>query len=270
MTHRFPVDFIQVKPYGNQGDLKCDGYDKASEIVFQVYAPGEFKEAKLRKKIREDFEGACKHWQNHMTKWVLVHNGIDGLPPYAVQLLLELEKTSGVKIEEWAEAKLRTIVFELEEHQLTSIFGPAPSKSTFANLEFEELESVVEDLAKLEPDPLLAVSAPSPQKLSANSLSDVRADLLKIGRQRERLVQDYFEEMDTPDRGNQIAAAIRQKYSMLKSQATESNKIFDELHAWVGAGSSDIDKQAASLAVLSYFFERCDIFEDAVDSQAQK
>ena len=39
MSHAFPGDFEPVRPYGPQGDLKCDGFRRSDGTVFQCYGP---------------------------------------------------------------------------------------------------------------------------------------------------------------------------------------------------------------------------------------
>ncbi len=56
-------EFIQIRPYGNIGDRKCDGLFHADGTVFQVYSPDDLKQAELQKKIKEDCDGAVKHWK---------------------------------------------------------------------------------------------------------------------------------------------------------------------------------------------------------------
>ena len=56
--------FMQIRPYGNIGDRKCDGlfFDEGESTVFQVYSPDELKLADVIKKVREDLNGAVENW----------------------------------------------------------------------------------------------------------------------------------------------------------------------------------------------------------------
>ncbi len=47
MAHAFSGDFQPVRPYGNKGDLKCDGFRVSDGSVFQCYAPDSMKIRKL-------------------------------------------------------------------------------------------------------------------------------------------------------------------------------------------------------------------------------
>ena len=51
-------EFMQIRPYGNIGDRKCDGLFFEDGVVFQVYSPDELKQAEVQAKIEEDLAGA--------------------------------------------------------------------------------------------------------------------------------------------------------------------------------------------------------------------
>jgi hypothetical protein len=61
MELAYPRDFQRIRPYGNQGDQKCDGYLASTKAAFQVYAPRTMKQAQLSKKACGDFDGAVHH-----------------------------------------------------------------------------------------------------------------------------------------------------------------------------------------------------------------
>jgi hypothetical protein len=74
-------EFVQIRPYGNIGDRKCDGLFVADGTVFQVYSPDEFTQAEVMRKIHEDLDGAVGHWADSMKQWIFVYNVRRGLPP---------------------------------------------------------------------------------------------------------------------------------------------------------------------------------------------
>ena len=55
-----PADFQRVRPWGNAGDRKNDGYLRSTRTLFQVYAPNEMSAPKAIAKIHEDFHGALQ------------------------------------------------------------------------------------------------------------------------------------------------------------------------------------------------------------------
>jgi hypothetical protein len=80
-------EFIQIRPYGNIGDRKCDGLFASEGHIFQVYSPDEMKLAALKRKINDDLGMAVKHWAEQMKQWTFVYNARRGLPPDIPELL---------------------------------------------------------------------------------------------------------------------------------------------------------------------------------------
>jgi hypothetical protein len=265
MAHGFAGDFQPVRPYGAKGDLKCDGYRASDRTVFQCYAPDSTKLRDLLAKIDEDFHGAVAHWGQRLHRWTFVHNDIRGLPAKAVQKLAELEGTNPkIQIGTFAEAEMRSVAMGLELHQLEDLFGPVPSQRTLERLDFAALRPVLIAIQRQEPPVDPPLGAPSPLKLQNNALSHDAAGLLRQGRRREKLVQDFFDAWPDPSFGEAIARGFRNRYQALKSVGLGPDEIFGELQAFAGGMDGEPSRQAAVLAVLSYFFESCDIFEDAL------
>lgn len=110
MTCGFTGDFQPVRPYGAQGDLKCDGFRASDGTVFQCYAPDAMKLADLLKKIDEDFHGAVAHWGARMQRWEFVHNDVRGLPAEAVQRLHDLQTAHpSIRTSVFGEAEMRNV-----------------------------------------------------------------------------------------------------------------------------------------------------------------
>ena len=263
MSHAFIGDFVPVRPYGAKGDLKCDGYRQSDKTVFQCYAPDSTKIAVLLTKMDKDFLGAVAHWGKDMERWEFVHNDGRGLPAPAVQKLNELHQLHpAVTLTELSEAALRSIAMALELHQLEDLFGAVPSGRTLEQLDFLALRPVLMSIERKEPDANASVTAPSAEKLERNALSIDAAGLLQQGRRREQLVESFFEQWPSPDLGEQIAEGFRSRYRALKGAGLSADQIFGELQTFAGGMTGTPLRQGAVLAVMSYFFERCDIFED--------
>ena len=264
MAHGFPGDFEAVRPYGSRGDLKCDGFRASTGTVSQCYAPDSTRLADLLAKIDEDFHGARAHWGARMRGWDFVHNDERGLPADAVRHLDDLRAAHpDIKIGVVSEAELRAIVMRLELHQLEDLFGLAPSQRTMERLDFAALRPVVRAIQAREPEADPPLAPPTPKKLQYNDLSDDAAELLRQGRRREKLVQDLLDAWPDPGFGEGIAEGFRKQYEALKVLGLGPEAIFSQLQTFAGGMEGEPSHQAAVLAVLSYFFERCDIFEDA-------
>ena len=63
-----------------------------------------------------------------------------------------------------------------------------------------------------------------------------------------------------------MAAAFRLRYQELKTEGWVPDDIFAELQRFVaGDGVASPSHQAATLAILAFFFEACEIFERPPD-----
>ena len=262
-AHVWGPDFERVRPYGNQGDFKCDGRRISTGTIFQCYAPRTPRAAQLNKKIRDDFGGALAHWPD-MAEWIFVFNDNDGLPPSTSQLLDELRaEHEEIDIRLWTEPALQELAERMPPHGWESVFGPVASLSTFDALTFKDLQPVVDELARHQPEPgEEPLDPPSAEKLERNALSEEATALLRLGRRKEAMVERYFQNAPVPDLGEQIAEAFRQRYAELKANDYPPGQIFSSLQRFAGGMEGSPIRQGAVLAVLSYYFERCDIFED--------
>lgn len=258
----YKADFMACRPWGNVGDRKNDGFLKSERRLFQVYAPNEMEATKAIAKITEDFEGAKVHWGKHFDKWVFAHNAADGIPPHVLSLLLEFEKVNpGITLEPWSLEEFRLIFRRLTIDDLIPWLGAAPSDETKALLGFSDLRPVLETLGN-RPAPSDAAVRDVPMgKIEANALSESIATLIKGGMSKAPLVEKFFAQWHDETLGERIAEAFRTEYQRLRPLHTP-NGIFSELQAWAGGrGRGTPEHEMAVLAVIAYYFERCDIYE---------
>lgn len=94
------------------------------------------------------------------------------------------------------------------------------------------------------------------------------AGLIEIGRIRSSVVPRYLEEMPDDDRPEAIAEAYRDRYATLRDGGLPADRIFLELWRFTGGEhfAGEPMKAAAVTAVRTYFFDRCDIFENTPKS----
>jgi hypothetical protein len=261
MEKRYPGDFIRVRPWGNVGDRKNDGYLKSKRMLFQSYAPNEISASACVSKIDEDFSGALPHWNTYFDTWVFVHNSLQGLGPDVTEKLLALgKKHIELTLTHWGFEELRQEAMRLLEPELASLLGPAPSRQGMMDLGLADLLPVLDHIARLAPvvDPDLR---PVPaDKLQRNLLSDSVAALLRAGMSRADLVRKYFKLKTTLQ--DQLAESFRTKYRDLRATPASPDDVFAGLQRFAGGDLVPTPaRQNAVLAVLAFFFEECDIFE---------
>lgn len=264
--HAIGADFEEVRPYGPYGDLKCDGRRISSGSIFQCYAPEAMKEADLIAKIDEDFHGARAHWGRNMQEWVFVHNDGRGLPPNAVQHLDALRKAHvPLQISTWSEPELLVLAMGLDLPSLQALFGFAASIAIVDRLVLSDLIPIIDALQRQDSPANPPLTPPSPEKLEKNALSEESGLFLRIGRRKSNLVDTFFRKSPRPDLGERIAEAFRTRYAELKALDLPADTIFKHLQDYAGF-NGEPKRQGAALAVLAYFFDSCDIFEDPVAS----
>jgi hypothetical protein len=263
MERCHPGDFLRTRPWGNIGDRKNDGYLRSSRMLFQVYAPNDMDAANAIAKIHTDFHGALPYWQKYFDKWTFVHNSRQGLGPDITAKLLELDDNYPyIKIGWWGFEELRVRVLSLNEIDLASLLGAAPSNKDMYDVRYDNILEVLNHIAKQEA-PLDQDLRPVPfDKLSFNRLSESVRILLTAGMQRARLVQNLFAEHPDPLYGDEVAAAFKKEYNKYRNLEMAPDLIFLKLQEFTGGLERGTPTdQAAVLAVLAYLFEQCEIFE---------
>lgn len=263
MEKAYPGDFQRVRQ--TQGDRGCDGYRISTKTIYQVYAPREIRPSALNRKIKDDFNQALEEFGEKMAAWTFVHNDPDGLTPDTA-----VDTFGGLK-DEHPDIILAThtfneiwdIIKNLDTEKIEDLFGSAPTISHLHYLQLNEIIPVLRFIEKHEVPVEVTVDPPDPEKLEFNAFSEEVQDLISSGRRKATLVQQYFEKVRDPMYGESLAEAFREKYGSLKGSDLSADEIFDELRKFTGGDYfHDASKQAAVLAILSYFFERCDIFEN--------
>lgn len=258
-----PGDFQRVRPWGSDGDKKNDGYLRSDRILFQIYAPNEMKAEDAISKIEEDFHGALDYWKHDFDKWAFVHNSRDGLGPRIVKKLNELTTSYHPIVAcSWGYEELRRKVFTLHDIDIASLLGFAPSSGDMRELRYENVQEVLDNIARQEP-PLFQDIRPVPSnKLKLNHLSKDIQNLLTWGMQKADLVENFFKTHPNPQYGDMIARTFNEEYKKCKELSIETDTIFFELQKFAGGQDRKPPRyEAAVLAVLAYLFEQCEIFE---------
>ena len=259
-------DFQPVRSYGAEGDRKTDSRSLRGETVYQCYAPQLMKQKNLIAKIHEDLTGAIEYWEEQMTRWVFVHNDGRGLPP-GVHKYLDALRTQhpSITIEIWSEAALARLHQRLNLANLRMLYGPAPSQKDREAVAPGDVEGVIRHLEQAELRPgEEPIRPPSVDKIRKNDLSEDVRLLLAVGKRKDFLVKKYFETHPVANLGEHIAEGFRNRYRSLKETERSPDDIFVGLQQYIGDGGSP-RRQVAAFAVLSYLFDRCDIFEDPED-----
>jgi hypothetical protein len=134
-----------------------------------------------------------------------------------------------------------------------------------AAVDFAELQRLTKVLV-LQTAPRVADVAPptpTPEKLRKNELTAVVTTRLQIGSLRFLDVEDFVARTTQSDDGfgERLRAGFRERYEVLINSGLTGNELFEELVDWAAAGSTEFEVMAAALAVVTYLFTICDLFE---------
>ena len=272
MEKNYPADFIRVRPWGNIGDRKCDGYLKSKRILFQVYAPNELTLADTITKIDQDFQGALPFWKLYFNTWIFVHNSRDGLSPDVTAKLLSLERVdSSLAISSWGYEEIRHEVFQLPENELIQLLGTAPSNRAMAQLRYEDIRVVLINVSKQEQPAINEIRPVPGDKIKYNLLSNNVEIMLSSGMRKANLVKDFFRDHPDPRFGDRVAKKFNEKYREIQKIVFDPDEIFLQLQDFTaGESRSTPGIECATLAVLAYLFEECEIFERPPEFQGEK
>lgn len=262
MERCHPGDFQRSTPWGRSGDRKNDGYLRSERRLFQCYAPARMTESAAIKKIDADFAAGLRWWKPHVDAWVFVHNDDRGLGPGVQKKLLDLgDAHAPVTVTAWGLPELRERVFRLSEPDLVSLFGAAPTFKDLRAVGAAEVRPLLEQIGRLPAGDADVRPVPA-EKLERNMLSPSVEALLVAGMRKSEVVRAYFRRHHDPRYRDEVAEAFRVKYAELRDRRLAPDDVFGLLQAYVtGDGYVAPQDQAASLAILAFFFEECDIFE---------
>ncbi|MBU1669320.1 NACHT domain-containing protein [bacterium] len=120
------LDFRSIKPWGNIGDRKNDGYIESRGIFYQVYAPEDIRKSypDVIKKIKTDFNGLIEQWSNVREFYFVVNDKYKGVNPDSEQLLKQIKEDNNLVEAKFITAKdLENILFTLNNDQIIKITG---------------------------------------------------------------------------------------------------------------------------------------------------
>ncbi len=133
------------------------------------------------------------------------------------------------------------------------------------DITFDELEIVTKSIICIPPAPPetnFALTNPR-EKMSKNKFTDKVLFPLTMGMGKVWEVNRFVETFATlnPDFPERLRAGFIREYERLRAEGVEGDALFEALYNFSSGHSTDIRKVAAGLAVLSYLFWKCEVFE---------
>lgn len=283
MTYSNP-NFTPVEPYGNEGDRKNDGYDPTTGVFYQVFAPKDASTPKAKhdavKKAKRDFLGMIKFWDSKGIVQVqeyhfALNDKYKGSTPTLEVTLSEIKKKHGLRDSKiFLNKDLEEILFNLSPDKIAIVIGSFPdARSISESLKLSALNEVISHIMNTSThiDSYQLMDMPDfDEKVKFNGLSKKIAALLNTGQMKEAAIEEYF---DTTSSHNRQATRnhLNKMYQEVRAEVTQTvepgevaNVTFMTLWKKITNSSRNSDVQNAAIALMSYYFVFCDIFEQPV------
>lgn len=129
---------------------------------------------------------------------------------------------------------------------------------------FAELEVVTSAIIAV-PHPIdtdFVIISPA-EKMRRNSLTAISHFPLMVGLSKAKEVGQFVEHIAVynPTFPEQLTTGFRAAYRNFMAAGLQGDVLFQALCDFASGGSHRFDRQAAGIAVVSYLFEKCDVFE---------
>ncbi|MEM7555023.1 MAG: hypothetical protein AAF378_13145 [Cyanobacteria bacterium P01_A01_bin.84] len=162
------------------------------------------------------------------------------------------------------EVKNSILNYKSELESLPSIAEQESLNNAMTKITFVELDMVTNGILRM---PLPTESnyniIPPIEKMSKNELTGMAQQRLMTGVIQANMVSHFVEHMVKiiPDFAEKLKAGFVEEYMKFRANGLKGNDLLYSLHEFSCNNSQDDNLRAAGLAVLYYFFEKCELFE---------
>ena len=266
----FGEDFTRVRARGRAGDGGVDGFLRSDGKVLQCYGADRTADRRgtyVQAKIERDFAHALSSFP-YMRSWRFVHNMFDGIAFEGEVAITKLRDAyPDISIDAVSLDHVQELIFKLDETVIEDLLGPGLETFAYSGIDVSDLNLLLQKLASspVQADLGSTVKIVPREKMKHNELSP-NAELI-LDRQFEIDVTRLVEGAGDPTFGDRVAATLKIKYERQRAEGIKPNNILMNLVYFVlgegRAGTPSFEEHMAACAIVSYFFYRCDVFEDA-------
>lgn len=271
IMQRHNSNFHQVKPQGQYGDRKNDGFDKITGTYYQVYAPEDIKikERETIEKLVADFNGLYSYWQSIYPIQIFYYVVNDKYKGAYASLYTELQKIEaqfkGISANPFLSKDLEDVFLNLDETAIDDIIGVIPTPDNI-DIEYGVMKDVVDYLLKVTTNPqkeIIPINPNFDEKIIFNKLSEQVAAYLKSHRINEYAINDFFE-YNSNFTKNELRDVFNGLYNEALAIIPETENKSDEVFFYIydkAYPQHNVAIDAAIFTLMSYYFEYCDIFK---------
>ena len=259
-------DFQQIKPWGNIGDGKNDGYIKSKGIYFQVFAPEDIRKSYVNviKKLEKDFDGLIKKWNPVNEFFFVVNDKYKGVNADCEIIIQKIKKTHNLLKAAFKTPKdLENILFTLTDDQIISVTGYLPDPMKIKKLDFSILNEIIVYIMQLHLPQVNDSEMILPdwdEKVKFNKLTSLPSLYLNNGYFQIGALDEYLK-----NNGDFMAEELKEKMRQIYIVEKLDGKSGDDLFWAVvnkAAPKAESPLQSAVIVIMAKYFETCDIFEE--------
>ncbi len=260
----YDSSFLPVKPMGREGDWKCDGYSQKTGTVYQCYAPEKLNGKKAADKVKEDFEGAKLKWGSDFKEWVFVWSAYNKLPVQTVKMIQNIRRENPeIIINDWNTQKLWGIVLIISPGDRDELLGQVPNIADVTEITSAEIQVLlnylIENQIDLIEDTIDFIGLED--KINRNKLNSAVQYELQVSMPLVRVVNDYLKKNPDSNYSLRVGSILANKYQILIQTVEDTNELFYFLVNYVIGNNNPARSHWASVGIISYYFQLCDIFE---------
>lgn len=100
-------------------------------------------------------------------------------------------------------------------------------------------------------------------KIDINQLGKKTKERITMGLLKVKEVEDFLESIlpRIPDFADKLKHTLANKYKYLVDEKITGDDLFNEMQGFCSSYSHNFNQMSAGLAILVYFFEKCEVFE---------
>lgn len=259
--------FVDVRTHGNLGDRASDGLDLHDARLYACYAPETVDPVATIRKFRSDLAGAVKKRSGQFTTFVFVHNDVRGLhPELSVELAKARSAYPSISFEVMGFRHFRDMLGQQNSQDVEAVLKTQlPMQHTIA-VGLQEMEELLADLAtkRISDAAQVPIETVSAHKLLYSDLTrDTQAEL-RNGMRYSAMISDYYQRRIDITERDEVAARFHTEYLDAVGNGLDPEDVLLRMREFLaGNRASTAPRYRAQTAVLAYFFESCDIFENA-------
>lgn len=259
--------FVDVRTHGKLGDLASDGLDLHYGKLYACYAPETVDASATIQKFKSDFAGAIKKRSGQFRSFVFVHNDVRGVHPEISTALADARTTHpGISFEVMGMRHFRDLLGKQDSQDVEGLLKSQLPIQHAVSVGLQEMEELLADLALLR---IADVSPPTIESVSVHKLrySELTEDSqkeLRYGMRHSAMISDYYQRRIDITERDDVATRFHAEYLDAVGYGLEPEDVLLRLREFLaGNRMPSGPNYRAQTAVLAYFFESCDIFENA-------